>query len=347
MILQGIEYEGFRNLTDNRITFGEGLNLINGENGAGKSNLLEAIFFAAYGTSFRTSDDRSLVKFDASHLRIVGKSTNAEATVFYNGTKKYMLNGCARNRLSEYAGWLSVVIMSLNDVWIIRGAPAKRRSFLDWLLIKLNPVYSTNLSEYRKVLRQRNCLLQQPSRDPSLFEIYDQQLIRWANIIYEDRRRIIPIIREKVAQKAREMGISEVSFEYLCSCPDMHLTPELLTKNRPTENRKGETTLGPHRDDIHISIDNHPAKNYASEGECRLIAIILKLAEAEIIQIKTTDKPIFLLDEVAMELDRKNRTRFFDLIDGQIFYASVEPLNDLPRPDMNRFYVRGGAIALS
>jgi DNA replication and repair protein RecF len=175
MLLHQIEYEGFRNLTDGKIEFGEGLNFIIGENGAGKTNLLEAIFFSAYGASFRTNDDRNMVKFNQPYMRVTGASDHSQASIFYNGTKKLILNGNEKKRLSEYAGWLPVVIMSLNDIWIIRGVPAKRRNFLDWLLIKLNPSYSANLSEYRKILRQRNCLLQQKDKDYSLLEIYDEQ----------------------------------------------------------------------------------------------------------------------------------------------------------------------------
>ncbi len=347
MILQEIEYEGFRNLIDNHIDFSEDLNIINGENGAGKSNLLESIFFAAYGTSFRTSDDRNLVKFDARYMRITGKSLKNQATVFYNGTKRFMLNGNEKNCLSEYAGWLSVIVMSLNDIWIIRGAPVKRRNFLDWLLIKLNPVYSANLSEYRKIIRQRNCLLQQPDCDRSLMEIYDEQFIHWANVIYEDRRRIIPVMKQKITEKSKELNLSGVSFEYLSSCPDMYLNFDLLRKNAPAENRKGETIIGPHRDDISIMINNHPAKNYASEGECRLLAVILKLAEAEIIQQKIADNPVYLLDEIASVLDKKNKRRVFDLIDGQVFYASVDTLEDLQSSDTRRFCITGGNVALS
>jgi len=347
MILQAIEYEGFRNLTDGQINFGEDLNLIIGGNGAGKTNLLEAIFFAAYGSSFRTNDDKNMVKFNQPYLRVKGISNGAEASVLYNGTKRFMLNGNEKNRLNEYIGWLPVVIMSLNDIWIIRGAPAKRRSFLDWLLIKLNPTYGANLFEYRKVLRQRNCLLQQKGLNLSLLDVYNDQLINWGNIIYNERRKIIPILKEKIRQKGTEMDSSEISFEYLSSCRDMNLTIEELKKNESLEIKKAETISGPHRDDIFITINGYPAKNFASGGECRLIALILKLTEADIIQQKINDQPIFLLDEVAIELDKTHRKSFFGLIKGQAFYATVQNLDDLKLPNRTQFTVQRGNIALS
>ncbi|MGB9720667.1 MAG: DNA replication/repair protein RecF [bacterium] len=347
MLLQQIEYEGFRNLADGKISFGERLNIVFGENGAGKTNLLEAIFFAAYGSSFRTNDDRIMVKFDQPYMRVTGISNSIVASIFYNGTKKLILNGNEKNRLSEYVGWLPVVVMSLNDIWIVRGAPAKRRNFIDWLLIKLNPVYGTNLSEYRKVLRQRNCLLQQKERDPSLLDVYDIQLINWANIIYDERRKILPSLEEKITQKGREMGLAEISFRYRSSCPEMKLTVEELKRNQPLEFKKGETILGPHRDDIDITINNYPAKNFASEGECRLLAMILKFAEAEIIQQKLNDQPVFLLDEVTIELDETHRQNFFNMVKGQAIYATVQDLTELQIPNKTQFSVKRGSIALS
>ncbi|MEO0205608.1 MAG: DNA replication and repair protein RecF [candidate division WOR-3 bacterium] len=346
MLLHHIEYEGFRNLTDGKIDFGEGLNIIIGENGAGKTNLLEAIFFAAYGSSFRTNDEKNMVKFDQPYMRVTGIS-NSVGSIFYNGTKKLILNGVEKNRLSEYVGWLPVVVMSLNDIWIIRGAPAKRRGFLDWLLIKLDPVYGANLSEYRKVLRQRNCLLQQKNPDPSLIDVYNTQLVNWANIIYDERRRLMPSLKEKIIQKGEEMGLAEIAFEYQSSCPGMHLTIEELKRNESLEMKKGETISGPHRDDIYITINNHPAKNFASEGECRLCALALKFAEAEVIRQKINSVPLLLLDEVTIELDEVHRKKFFEMVKGQAIYATVQNLADLKLSNKTQFSVKRGEIALS
>lgn len=349
MILHKIEFEGFRNLTDNELCFYDGFNLITGENGAGKTNLLEAIFFSAYGISFRTGDEKNIVKFNHPYLRVTGTSNSSTGSIFYNGVKKYTLNGNEKNRLADYAGWLSVITMSLNDIWIIRGAPALRRNFLDWLLIKLNPVYGANLSEYRKVLRQRNSFLQQSikEKNTSLLDTYNEQLILWGNAIYKERSQVLPVLKEKVRQKGMDMGLPNISLEYQSSCPEMEMNLELIKKNEALETKKCETIIGPHRDNLYITIDGKPARNFASEGECRMLALILKLTEADIIQQLKNDQPIYLLDEVTIELDKIHQQNFFDLIKGQVFYATVQNPDDINWANKTTFTVQRGNIALS
>ncbi|MGQ9701063.1 MAG: DNA replication/repair protein RecF [bacterium] len=349
MILQAIEYEGFRNLVDGHLDFDPNFNLITGENGAGKTNLLEAIFFTAYGVSFRTNNEKNILKFNQPYLRVTGTSDAYIGSIFYNGVKKYVLNGNEKNRASDYVGWLPLITMSLNDIWIIRGAPAQRRNFLDWLLIKLNPAYGANLSEYRKVLRQRNCFLQQKDRekDISLLDVYNEQLIMWGNAIYEERCKIFPVLKEGIKQKGTDMGLHKISVEYRSSCPDMKLSLEQIKRNENLEIRRGETIIGPHRDDLYITIDGNPARNFASEGECRLIALILKLTESEILRQGINDQPIFLLDEITIELDAKHRQSFFDSLKGQVFYATIQDPSDFKISNKTTFIVQRGQIALS
>lgn len=349
MILHKLEFEGFRNLADGEISFSDDFNLITGENGAGKTNLLEAIFFTAYGLSFRTGTEKNLVKFNHPYLKVTGSSNTTTGSIFYNGVKKYTLNGNEKNRLSEYAGWLPVITMSLNDIWIIRGAPAQRRNFLDWLLIKLNSAYSANLSEYRKVLRQRNCFLQQKDRrkDISLLDVYNEQLIMWGNVIYEERRKILPVLKEKIKQKGTDMGLHKISIQYRSSCPDMKMGLEQIKRNENLEIKRGETIIGPHRDDLYITIDGNPARNFASEGECRLIALILKLTEADIIRERRNDQPIFLLDEATIELDKTHRKSFLGLLNGQVFYATVQDPANIYITNKTIFNIQRGHIALS
>ncbi len=347
MILQEIEYEGFRNLTDGKISFCDGINIFIGENGAGKTNLLEAIFFSVYGESFRTSEDKNMVNFNRSHMRVTGFSDGYTGSIFYNGAKKFMLNGSEKQRLSDYAGWLPAVIMSLNDIWIIRGAPAKRRNFLDWLLIKIKPLYRISLNEYKNILRQRNQLLHQENLDLSLLDIYNDRFIRCANLIYDERKRLIPVLKEKIGIKSREFGLNDVSIEYLSSCPDMTLTVDMLKKIETTEFLKAETLIGPHRDDFVIRINGYPAKEFSSEGECRILALLLKLIESEVIKHKTNHEPIFLLDEVTLELDRYHRRAFFEMIKGQIFYATLQEPDEINSNNKKKFIVKRGSVAVS
>ncbi|MCX7995704.1 MAG: DNA replication and repair protein RecF [candidate division WOR-3 bacterium] len=347
MILQAIEYEGFRNLINSRLTFCNTLNVITGNNGAGKTNLLEAIFFAAYCTSFRTNDDRNMVKFNEPYMRVTAISEDTTATVFYNGTKRMVINGNEKSRLSEYIGWLPCVVMSFNDIWMIKGAPAKRRNFLDWLLIKIYPAYGSHLTEYRKILRQRNTILQQKKYHASLLQVYNDQFIQHGNLIYAHRRKIVPILKEKIGIVSKDLGLDGISFEYLSSCPDMMITSNDLKKVEPLEIQRGETIIGPHRDDFTINIGGRPAKQYASQGECRILALLLKLIEREVIRQKMNQEPIYLIDEATLELDHFRRKRFFELIEGQIFFATVQEFDELNFRNKKRFVIKEGLIAVS
>ncbi len=349
MTLQAIEYKGFRNLVDSRLEFSERFNLIIGANGAGKTNLLEAVFFSAYTRSFRTNDERNLLKFNETSLWIKAKSDTTEANIYYNGEKRLTLGGVQRNRLHEFIGWLAVCIFSPDDFWIIRGAPSRRRAFLDWLISKLNPNYLLNLQEYRKILRQRNSLLQmkQAAIDIELLNVINEKMVQYGNEIYKERRKIMPIFKEKFIKVCDDLGMKGVDLEYQDSTTGMQLDLDLL-KEREAEDIKYKVTgIGPHRDDILISRNRHPIKHFGSDGEVRLSAIALKIAESEILQEKIGTTPILLLDEAASELDQGKKGAFLDMLYGQVFYATVNEDSCIKRMVKKRFLIQGGRVEVS
>jgi DNA replication and repair protein RecF len=349
MVLRNIEFQGFRNLTDNRLDFSDNFNLIIGDNGAGKTNLLEAIFFASVASSFRAKDERSMIRFNDDFLRVNAQSDEKNANIFFNGEKRLTLQGNIIKGLNEYIGWLPVTVLSLEDIWIIRGAPVKRRSFLDWLITKLNPSYLVSLNEYRKVLRQRNRVLQtvRLDGDQRLLEVYDEQMINYGNEIYREREKHLPRIRDGVTRHAQELGLKELTMNYLATCPDLRLDSKILIRARAQELKWGETVIGPHRDDLSLLTDGRPLRDYASEGEERSAAIALKLAEVEMLGEKTGTPPVLLLDEAIAEFDRERRLTFFGMLRGQIFYSSTQP-PDFPTPGSGPvFMVRKGQIEIS
>ncbi len=349
MILHELEYEGFRNLVNGHLEFAEGFNLIQGPNGAGKSNLLEAIFFSAYATSFRTNEDRNLVKFNDSYLRVKARSNRTEASVFYNGEKKLILGGNQKQRLSEFVGWLQVTVLCLDDIWIIRGAPAKRRLFLDWLLSKLSPEYVANLANYKKILRQRNHLLQirKTDTEDDLLDVFDERLIYYGNRVYEARERILPELQKKFIEFVDYVGLINPKIDYISSCPDMRLNGKLLRDKFADEIKWGETLIGPHRDDLLLTLNGSPVKNFASEGELRLCAVGLKIAEAKILQNKTGETPILLIDEIAGELDENRKSQLFGMFGNQIFYATTQDIEQLNKFVTRKFSISGGRVEVS
>jgi len=349
MTLNKIEYQGFRNLANAQLEFSESCNFIIGENGAGKTNLLEAIFYVALASSFRTKEDSKLIRFDDQFLRIDAMTESKEASVFYNGEKRLMLQGNIVHKLSEFIGWLLVTILTIDDIWIVRGAPAKRRAFLDWAIAKSTPSYLADLIEYRSILRQRNRVIQmlKDGGSNNLLEVYDEQLINYGNEIYKERQKNLLTINESTIRICDVLGVKKLNIEYHSTCPNMRLDNVILKKVRENEIRWGETIVGPHRDDLRLIIDGHPVKDCASEGEQHVIAIAFKLAEAEILYNKTERWPILLIDEVAIELDHNRRQAFFNLLKGQIFYASTQMPDSPNRDSCKTFIVRRGIVEVS
>ncbi len=356
MVLANIEYQGFRNLKDASVEFNHSMNLVVGANAAGKTNLLEAIFFAAFASSFRAHEDRNLIRFNENYMRVKASTSEKTGSVFYNGDKKLTLDGLVKQRLSDYVGWLLVTILSLEDIWLVRSAPARRRAFLDWLLAKLTPLYLHDLGEYRKILRQRNRALQmvRENGDESLLDVYDEQLVTMANKIYIERNKTMPELSATAGRVADELGLKRLTVDYVSTCPSMTLTGEALRKSRHREILWGETTIGPHRDDIAFALNSKDLKCFASEGEERLAVIALKLAEAEMLYARTHQQPVLLLDEVAAELDENRKKTFLALVgelikreQGQVFYASTRIPDFLEPNHYKTINVTDGEIEVS
>ncbi len=364
MWLEKIQIEGVRNLEDTELVFDKNVNYIFGNNGAGKTSILEAIHFLAVGRSFRTNRDNEIIKFNAPFLKISGLaydttderqplntqrtqnkkfiSVNSVPSVVKdteisegeirldNGTKTAFLQHQKQEKLSSYLGWLPVVTILLSDIELVSGAPQRRRNFIDLAISKISKNYLRNLIEYRQVLLQRNKLLQEKA-EQALYEVWEMALVKYGSEIYQERQKIVPMLITE-AQKFYSVFIPDrqIAFEYRTDLDNFEgkTTSQekflsLLKTNRVKEQELGYTIIGPHRDDISIQEQTLPVRKFGSEGEQRLAALSLKMAEAELLA-KNKRRPIFLLDEVASELDTTNTKKLFDLIQGQFFYATAK-----------------------
>ncbi len=325
-MLKNINYQGFRNLTDGNLSCVDGLNFIIGDNAAGKTNLLEAIFYVGCASSFRVREEKNLIKTNREYLRINAQANGTEASIYLDKDQKRLtLGGNEIHRLGEYLGWLSMTILSIDDIWLIRGAPARRRSYLDWLIAQLKPGYLATMSEYRRLIQQRNRLLFDMKNNGigDLLDSFDEKFIDIANAIYSARAAYLPGIQEKIGLLSGQFNLHKLAIEYQSTIPEMTLNRRTLENNRRREIAFGHSLIGPHRDDILIKINNQPCRHYASEGEERTIAITLRLSEAEMLYEQNARRPVLLLDEVGAELDDSKRKQIFSMLFGQVFYAST------------------------
>ncbi|MBS4016358.1 MAG: DNA replication and repair protein RecF [Candidatus Latescibacteria bacterium] len=378
MRLEQIQIEGVRNLADTEIHFDSNVNYIFGNNGAGKTSILEAIHYLAIGRSFRTSRDAEIVRFNAPFLKITGvayplqlsqseandKVTGAEKIEaeirYFNGVKTAYLQKQKQDKLSAYLGWLPVVTILLSDIELVSGPPDRRRNFVDLAIAKTNKTYLKNLIEYRSVLLQRNKLLMghatnSPAQE-EYYEVWEESLAKLGSEIINERIKQVPLLLDE-AQKfyAEFIKNRRIIFEYksqfnnnndVSNIQDRLL--ELLKQRRAQDKELGHTTIGPHRDDIIIKEKNQfdadkIVRRFGSEGEQRLAALSLKMAEAQKLS-NQGKQPIFLLDEFASELDMENTRKLFELIQGQFFYATAKAFKDIINRTGKTFYVEKGEI---
>lgn len=333
MFLTALQARNFRNYAELAVEFSPGFNVLFGDNGQGKTNLLEALYFLATGKSHRASRDQELIRHGERGLRIRGQVVRQSGTldleVVYGRDirKSLKINGMPEKRIATLVGKLAVVFFSPDDLMLVKGAPAGRRRFLDIELSQLSPTYLHHLQVYIRLLSQRNALLRQVASghgDPGLLDILDQQLTDAG--AYLVARRVQAI--ERLASIAAEMhlriteGKEHLGLFYssrLAGTPDGRFPapPEpaavracmatLLREYRREEFARATTLVGPHRDDFVVLVNGQDGRIYGSQGQQRTAVLSLKLAELQFMREQLGEFPVLLLDDVSSELDPTRR----------------------------------------
>lgn len=329
MIVKSLVLNNFRNHVDTKILFSDRFNIIYGDNGQGKTNILEAIYLCASGRSHRTSKDSELVRFGSSSYNINtfvrNKNLDRDINIYYlfNQKKQISINEIPLKKIGSLMGNLYAVLFSPEDLLIIKQGPQERRRFVDITLSQIRPSYFYNLQLLAKILKQRNMLLRSKNSNAGLIDTIDVWNTRLAEVaasIVIARENFAKMLSE-LAQKQHEFLTDEkekISFDYNSSIQfgetknkDEIINNYLiqLEKSISRDVTLGYTSIGPHRDDYDISINNKSLKLYGSQGQQRSAVLSLKIAEIELINSETGDFPILLLDDVMSELD-ENRQKY-------------------------------------
>lgn len=324
---------GFRNLAPVTVRFAEDANYIYGPNGAGKTSLLEAIHWLAIGRSFRRCTDTDLLGFGAELVAVSGwDDQGRQGEVRFDGREKcVLLDGGRLDRLSDFLGWLPVVVLLLDDIELVRGGPGVRRAFLDMTVAKVRRDYIGRLNDYRRVLLQRNRLLEQDAAE-ELHLTWEAELARTGAAVYELRIAVVRELLPWAAARMEQFGLRDVELQYLASVPagpDLSARmAERLAATRLRSRELGQTVVGPHRDDVTIKVGGRDLRRFGSVGEQRLAGVALRLAEGELLARKRRERPTFLLDEIASELDEQRCRLVLDAVScqGQVIYAAARRL---------------------
>lgn len=356
MYLNKLQLWNFRSYENLELNFPDGINILYGDNGQGKTNVIEAIYLLCTGRSHRTNREHDMIKYDRPWTRVRAEDIQKDGRhtvdmVMAKGQKKQILvNGLAISRISEMLGQLSGVIFSPEDLDLVKEGPQKRRRFMDIELSQVSKSYFYALNEYNKVLEQRNSLLKENIR-PNDLEVWDTLLAQRAVPIIKARRNFC----ERLTPKAKENHkyLSSGKEELLCIYKDCiqeredieNALLEVLEKNRENDLKRAFTTCGPHKDDIIIKLGNTDLRYFGSQGQQRTATLALKLTELEMMKEDLGEYPILLLDDVLSELDTKRQKMLLDKIKGvQTLITVAQPVEYFNNMNVNFFKVEKGKV---
>lgn len=333
MLLEAISAENFRNLTGN-ISFDTGLNVLVGENGQGKTNWLEAIEVLASASSFRTARLGETIRFGETQAYLTGSVresehiTRALRVAIAPGSKTLLVNG-KKEVLQRYLTNLHAIVFNSDELEIVRGQPEARRKFLDEGIVSLHPPFVQVLSDYSKVIKQKNALLQSfmdkgTSREAAVEALapWNEQLIKLAGRIYRARMRFVERINEVLEKKL--FGREELSIRYVSSLEgkgDLSYYEQLVTERLElrlqAEMASGRSLIGTHRDDMEITFDGHDLRKYGSSGQQRSALLLLQLANIAVFHATRGEYPLFLIDDIDAELDYRRIGQLLEFLRGK------------------------------
>lgn len=343
MRIDRISVSNFRNIEKLELSLCENANIIYGENGQGKTNFIEAVWMFTGAKSFRGAKDSQLIRFDQPFSRLeleffaAGREQTAEMVI--DARRSAKLNEIPLKSAGELAGHFCAVVFSPTHLTLVKNGPKEKRKFIDEAICQIKPKFIHILSQYARVLDQRNHLLKDAPFSRSLYdtlEVWDTRLAGFAAVIIKTRasflERLRPIAREAYAGISRERELLDLRYESTLECETGAEIPEIekavrqaLFQRREEDTRTRFTNYGPHRDDIDITLDGKSARLYGSQGQQRSCVLALKLSECRMIYETLGEYPVVLLDDVMSELDVSRRDYLLNhLKDRQIIMTCCD-----------------------
>lgn len=319
MFIKRLLLRNFRNYGEAIATFSDSINLIQGENGHGKTNLLEAIHLISTGRSFRANALSDLIAFGQSFFYLEAEFFKEGVTqnikVYYDeNTRKVQYNETVYPNLTSLLGILPSVLLSPDDLSLVSGTPAERRRFLDIYIAQTDPLYIHHLGRYFKAMKQRNYLLR--AKSEISMEAWEQMMAQSASYLIPKRKSAIAQLKEPTSKwmKILSRGQDEIAIDYQSSIPLPKTEGDLCVhlqktweKMRPRDLHLGMTHSGPHRDDLLIHLSGKPAKTFSSEGQKRSCISSIRFAEWEQMASTLDQLPLLGIDDFGIQLDRERQ----------------------------------------
>ena len=360
MVVRRLRLRDFRTYASADVALGAGLTVVHGRNGAGKTNLLEALYFGCTGRSCRTNDERQIVRFDQGAARVEvdveGRDGPHQLAVGFQAgePKRIRVDGVPVEALASHPSRPLVSVFLPDRLELIKGAPSLRRAHLDQLVAALWPARAANRRAYSQALAQRNALLGRVRAGAvgrEALVTWDHELARHGIALRDDRAQAIAAIADGVAVIAGELGLSgvvELRYRPRTKASDAAALAAEFAERADADLERGFTTHGPHRDDLALLRERRDLRIYGSQGEQRLGLLALLLAERGVLEVERGAPPLMLLDDVMSELDADRRARLVERLraGGQsvITTTDLAHVPDADEPDVERVAIADGAV---
>ena len=346
MKIKKIRLVNFRNYARAELLPDARMTVLTGRNAQGKTNVLEALHLCCLGRSHRTPHDRDLIRWgeDAAFVsvEVLHRDGTHDVSVTLSRAdrrrKVVRVGGAQVARIGELMGHVNAVLFAPEDLSIVKGGPAERRRFIDMELSQLRPAYFYALQRYVRALNQRNNLLREMLRSPAAratLDAWDEQLALAGAQIVRHRREYVQALREAACACHRDIAGADEALDiaYVTQlragdglAQDML---RLLHEAREQDMRRAVTSVGPHRDDLKLTVAGREARVFGSQGQQRTVALSLKLAELSVVERERGEAPILLLDDVMSELDPRRRQQLIERIDGVQTIVTCTDASDL------------------
>ena len=355
--LKFLELQDFRNYTSLKLELHPGLTLLTGKNGSGKTNLIESVGFLARGGPLRSMPAEGLIRDGAETAVARGEFSSQQRSLLVEAQLprppkrlRLQVNRQPVARRSDLRSMMQITVFLPGHLSVVQGGPDGRREFLDEAAAAISPAAAEAQAEMLRILRQRNALLRQAkgvltSGDAMSLDVWDEQFAAAAVVCCDMRfaalEKIAGYVEAAYQQVAGERAELEMSYELSWDGDDFS---QALAAARQDDLRRGLTTIGPHRDDLQMQLNDLPARTHASQGEQRTLALAMRLALHQLQTDTRRQVPLLLLDDVLSELDSQRSERLIQALpEGQAIVTSATPLPEVARPD-ETFLVSEGTL---
>ncbi|MES2559241.1 MAG: DNA replication and repair protein RecF [Bacteroidota bacterium] len=366
LAIQSLRFAHFKNYAQGAVSLCPQVNCFTGKNGAGKTNILDAVYYLSFTKSFLNGSDQQHIQQNSTDYFFIEASflrneleEHVRIAVQRGAKKSVQVNNNEHKKLSDHIGLYPLVMIAPNDIMLIHESSEERRKFMDGFIAQFDKIYLADLLAYNRVLEQRNKQLklfaEQQYMDATLLQTYNEQLIRYGTSIYLKRtafmEQFIPVFRSFYATISNANETVDLTYE-----TDLHTKSmnELLQATEQNDLAAQRTTKGIHKDELVFTLNNQPLKKFGSQGQQKSFIISLKLAQYDYLKQKTMTKPLLLLDDIFEKLDEHRLNTLLSMIAhgdfGQLFITDThlqrlqEVFQQMPQVMVKYFVVDNGSI---